>query len=229
MERLILSWSGGKDSAMALRELRRDQNYEITGLLTTVTEGYNRVSMHGVPASLVEQQARAVGLPLVKMSIPPGASNELYELEMREVLARAREEGVSGVAFGDVFLEDIRHYREEKLSQVGMKAIFPIWKRNTHDLAIEFIKQGFRAVLTCVDSRRLDRSFAGRSFDETLLADLPSIVDPSGENGEFHTFVHAGPIFSEPILVRPGEIVLRENRFWYCDLIPDTRKQKLVS
>ena len=224
MERLILSWSGGKDSAMSLRELRRYHNYETTGLLTTVTEGYNRVSMHGVRASLVAQQASAVGLPLVKMSIPRGANNERYESEMREVLARAREDGVSGVAFGDVFLEDIRRYREEKLSQVGMKAIFPIWKRNTRDLTMEFINQGFRAVLTCVDSRRLDRSFAGRSFDKTLLADLPSSVDPSGENGEFHTFVHAGPIFSEPILVRPGEIVPRENRFWYCDLIPDTRK-----
>ena len=229
MERLILSWSGGKDSALALRELRRDQYCEITALLTTVTEGYNRVSMHGVRASLVEQQASAAGIPLVKMSIPPGAGNERYESEMRQVLTRARKKGVCGVAFGDVFLEGIRHYREEKLSQVGMKAVFPIWKMNTRDLAMQFIKQGFRAVLTCVDSQRLDRSFAGRSFDETLLADLPSSVDPSGENGEFHTFVHAGPIFSRPILIRPGEIVLRENRFWYCDLIPETRRRKPVS
>ncbi len=221
VERVILSWSGGKDSAIAFKELHRDRRYEITSLLTTITEGYDRVSMHGVRVSVLEQQVRALGIPLLKVCIPQRASNERYESAMREVLTRALADGVAGVAFGDVFLEDIRQYREDKLSQLGMKAIFPIWKRNTQELAVSFIKDGFNAILTCVDSQRLDQSFVGRLFDESLLRDLPSSVDPSGENGEFHTFVCAGPIFSQSIPVRRGEIILRENRFWYCDLIPD--------
>jgi len=220
-EKTILSWSGGKDSAIALMELSRDLRYEIKSLLTTVTEGYDRVSMHGVRVSLLEQQAQALSLPLVKVRIPQGASNEQYDSAMREVLTRAQADGVTAVAFGDVFLEDIRHYREERLSQVGVKAVFPIWKRDTRELADSFIKTGFRAILVCVDSKFLDGSFVGRTFDGSLLADLPRNVDPCGENGEFHTFVYAGPIFSRSIPVRRGEIVLRENRFWYCDLLQE--------
>jgi uncharacterized protein (TIGR00290 family) len=220
-EKVILSWSGGKDSAMALRELLRDPRYEVTSLLTTITKGYDRVSMHGVRLSLLDRQAEMLGLPLVKVSIPQAPSNEQYESAMREVLERQRNEGVTAVAFGDIFLDDIRRYREEKLSQLAMKAIFPIWNKDTRELAQEFINAGFRAILTCVDSKQLDGSFVGRTFDESLLGDLPSGVDPSGENGEFHTFVYDGPIFSQSIPVRKGEIVLRENRFYYCDLLPD--------
>jgi len=219
VEKTILSWSGGKDSAIALMELSRDPRYEIVSLLTTITEGYDRVSMHGVRVSLLEQQAEALRLPLLKVVIPQGATNEQYESIMREVLTRAQSDGVTAVAFGDVFLEDIRHYREEKLSQLCLKAAFPIWKRDTHELSTSFMKVGFRAILVCVDSKFLDRSFVGRSFDESLLADLPIGVDPCGENGEFHTFVYAGPIFSHSIPVRTGEVVLREDRFWYCDLL----------
>ncbi|HXZ98132.1 MAG TPA: diphthine--ammonia ligase [Candidatus Acidoferrum sp.] len=220
VERVNLSWSGGKDSALAFRELSRDPRYEVRSLLTTVTEGYDRISMHGVRIPLLDQQANALRLPLVKVPIPQSANNEQYESKMREALARERANGVTTVAFGDIFLEDIRRYREEKLSQVGMKAIFPIWKRDTRELALEFINAGFRAILTCVDSKQLDGSFVGRTFDRSLLEDLPSKVDPCGENGEFHTFVYSGPIFSQPIPVRKGEIVLRENRFYYCDLLP---------
>jgi uncharacterized protein (TIGR00290 family) len=224
VETVVLSWSGGKDSAMAFRELSRDPRYKIRSLLTTITEGYDRVSMHGVRISLLERQAEALGLPLVKVSIPQASNNEQYESAMREVLVREHIDGVSAVAFGDIFLEDIRQYREKRLNQVGIKAVFPIWKRDTRELALEFINAGFRAILTCVDSKQLDGSFVGRMFDRSLLRDLPSGVDPSGEKGEFHTFVCAGPIFSKSICVRKGEIVLRENRFYYCDLLPDTEE-----
>jgi len=220
VQKVILSWSGGKDSAIAFIELSRDPRYKIGSLLTTVTAGYDRVSMHGIRVSLLEEQANSLGLPLIKVTIPQGSSNEQYESAMRKILTRAQADGVTAVAFGDLFLEDIRRYREEKLTQVGMKAVFPIWKRDTRELANSFLKAGFKAFLVCVDSKFLNRSFAGRAFDESLLADLPHDVDPCGENGEFHTFVHAGPIFNRPVLVRLGEIVLRENRFWYCDLLP---------
>jgi uncharacterized protein (TIGR00290 family) len=223
VETVILSWSGGKDSAIAFGELSRDPRYEVRSLLTTVTEGYDRISMHGVRVSLLDQQASALGLPLVKVPIPQAANNEQYESRMREVLTGECAHGVRTVAFGDIFLEDIRRYREERLSQVGMKAIFPIWKRDTRELAVSFIDAGFRAILTCVDSKQLDGSFVGRTFDHSLLRDLPSGVDPCGENGEFHTFVSAGPNFSQPVPIRKGEIVVREDRFYYCDVLPDTQ------
>ena len=218
-EEVALSWSGGKDSAMAFTELACDVRYKIASLLTTVTSGYERISMHGVRISLLEEQASSLGVPLVKVTIPEASSNEQYESAMRNVLTQIQADGVNTVAFGDLFLEDIRRYREERLSHVGIKAVFPFWKRDTRELADSFLKAGFKAILVCVDSKFLDRSFVGRTFDESLLADLPSGVDPCGENGEFHTFVHAGPIFNHPIPVRSGEVVLRENRFWYCDLL----------
>jgi len=218
-QKVVLSWSGGKDSALAFMELSHDPCYTIESLLTTITSGYERISMHGVRVSLLEQQADSLGVPLIKVTIPQGSSNAQYESAMHSVLARANADGVTAVAFGDLFLEDIRQYREEKLSQVGMKAVFPIWKRNTRELANSFLKAGFKAILVCVDSNSLDGSFVGRAFDESLLVDLPPGVDPCGENGEFHTFVHDGPIFNHPISVRVGERVLRENRFWYCDLL----------
>ena len=224
IETVIVSWSGGKDSARTLNELTHDPHYRIRSLLTTITEGYDRISMHGVRDSLLDRQAEAVDLPLLKVPIPQAASNRQYEDRMREVLVREHVNGARAVAFGDIFLDDVRRYREEKLSQVGLKAIFPIWKRDTRELAVEFIKAGFRAILTCVDSRQLDGSFVGRTFDHSLLSELPVGIDPNGENGEFHTFVYAGPIFRQPIPVRRGEIIVRENRFYYCDLTPDTRE-----
>jgi len=217
-ERVILSWSGGKDSALALEELRGDQHYLIMALLTTVTEGYDRVSMHGIRVSLIRRQAEAIGIPLETVLIPQSASNDEYESRMRKILTRAQADGVTAVAFGDVFLEDVRRYREEKLAQVGMKGLFPLWKKNTIDMARKFVESGYRAILTCVDSHHLDRSFVGREFDERLLSDLPRDVDPCGENGEFHTFVYDGPILRTPISVRKGDVVFRETRFWYCDL-----------
>ncbi len=218
-KRVILSWSGGKDSTLALEGLRRDPHYSITALLTTVTEDYERVSMHGTRVSLVKRQAEAIGIPLETMPIPRGAGNDEYESRMRKMLTRSRADGVTAVAFGDVLLEDVRRYREERLAQVGMKGLFPLWKNNTTDMARNFIEAGYRAILSCVDSHHLDRSFVGREFDEQLLSDLPGGVDPCGENGEFHTFVYAGPILRRPVPVNKGEIVFRENRFWFCDLI----------
>ena len=218
-QKVILSWSGGKDSALAFMELSRDPRFTIEFLLTTVTSGYERISMHGVRVSLLEQQADSLGVSLIKVTIPQGSSNAQYESAMHKVLAKVWADGVTAVAFGDLFLEDIRKYREEKLSQVDMKAVFPLWKRDTHELARGFLNAGFKAILVCVDSKSLDGSFVGRAFDESLLTDLPPVVDPCGENGEFHTFVYDGPIFNHPISVRHGETVLRENRFWYHDLL----------
>ena len=219
-EKVILSWSGGKDSALALYELEKTESYEITALLTTVTQGYDRISMHGVQRILLERQAECLGFPLEKVFISKDSSNKDYESKMREVLEKYVHDGVSCVVFGDIFLENIRKYREENLSKIGMKGIFPIWKRDSGELAHTFIDLGFAAVITCVDSDVLDKTFIGKAFDESFLSKLPSTVDPCGENGEFHSFVYDGPIFREPILHTKGEVVLRENRFYYCDLTP---------
>jgi uncharacterized protein (TIGR00290 family) len=220
-EPVILSWSGGKDSAMALRELRRGGTYDVRALLTTVTEGYERISMHGVRRVLLEQQAHALGLPVEVVSIPKDCSNEVYGARMREVLERCRAAGIRSVAFGDLFLEDVRRYREDNLAQVGMRGVFPLWERDTAELARTFVDLGFKAVITCVDSHMLDGGFVGRSFDAHFIADLPSTVDPCGENGAFHSFVTDGPIFCHPVRVRKGETVVRDERFYYCDLIGD--------
>ena len=217
---MILSWSGGKDSALALYELEKTESYEIAALLTTVTQGYDRISMHGVQRILLERQAECLGFPLEKVFISKDSSNEDYESKMREVLEKYVNDGVSCVVFGDIFLEDVRKYREDNLSKMGMKGIFPIWRRDTRELAHTFIDLGFTAVITCVDSDVLDKTFIGKAFDESFLSKLPSTVDPCGENGEFHSFVYDGPIFREPILHAKGEVVLRENRFYYCDLTP---------
>jgi len=219
-EKVILSWSGGKDSALALYELEKTESYEIAALLTTVTQGYDRISMHGVQRILLERQAECLGFPLEKVFISKDSSNEDYESKMREVLEKYVNDGVSCVVFGDIFLEDVRKYREDNLSKMGMKGIFPIWRRDTRELAHTFIDLGFTAVITCVDSDVLDKTFIGKAFDESFLSKLPSTVDPCGENGEFHSFVYDGPIFREPILHAKGEVVLRENRFYYCDLTP---------
>ena len=219
-EKALFSWSGGKDSAIALYEIQKSKSYEILALLTTITEDYDRVSMHGLRRILLEQQAKSLGISLEKVFITKDASNEEYESKMKEALLRYKNAGVHSVVFGDIFLQDIRKYREENLSKIEMNGVFPIWRRNTTALAHTFIDLGFKAITICVDSNVLDKRFAARDFDKQFLSQLPPTVDPCGENGEFHSFVYDGPSFRENILFKKGEIVLRDNRFYYCDLIP---------
>ncbi len=207
---LAMSWSGGKDSALALHEL----SAPVSALVTTITADYERISMHGVRRELLRRQADAVGLALVEVEIPVGCSNVVYEQRFAAALTEFEM-----VAFGDLFLSDIRSYRERQLGALGKRAVFPVWGRDTTVLAREFIAAGFEAILVCVDPRQLDRSFAGRRFDADLLTDLPPGVDPCGENGEFHTFVDAGPIFDAPIACAPGEVVERDG-FVFCDVLP---------
>jgi uncharacterized protein (TIGR00290 family) len=219
MDRVLVSWSGGKDSAMALSEALKSGNYEVVALLTTVTRDYDRISMHGVRRALLKQQAESLGLKLEEVFITKDASNAEYESSMGKVLSKYKELGVSSVVFGDIFLEDLRKYREEKLSQLNMHAIFPIWKVETNELARRFMGAGFKAVTTCVDTNVLGKEFVGREINEDFLSELPGGVNPCGENGEFHSFVYDGPVFKKPIAFSLGEKVLRENRFYYCDLV----------
>lgn len=219
-EKALFTWSGGKDSAFALYEAQRSRRYEIAALLTTITEDYDRISIHGVRRDLLEQQTDALGLLLERIHIPADASNEAYEAKMEAVLEKYLREGVSAAIFGDIFLADLRKYREDNLARIGMKAIFPIWKRDSRELAHAFVNLGFKAVITCIDSQVLDKTFAGREFDELFISELPPEVDPCGENGEFHSFVYDGPMFHRAVAFRKGEIVLKNNRFYYCDLIP---------
>jgi len=214
---LALSWSGGKDSALALWVLGREHGIVPRALITTVTDDYDRVSMHGVRRSLLALQAGAVGLPLVEIEIPIGCTNDAYEQRMTDALASEPLRSVEAVAFGDLFLEDVRSYREGRLATAGKRGCFPLWHRDTTTLARQFIDSGFEAIIVCLDPAKLDRSFAGRKFDRRLLADLPAGVDPCGENGEFHTFVHAGPILAAPIDVQVGETVERDG-FVFTDL-----------
>src|SRR3984893_8782974 len=216
---ILFCWSGGKDSAMALHALLED-NVRIAALLTTVTETYDRISMHGVRRELLVQQAQSIGLPLDEVRIPPQCVNPIYEARMEEPLRVHYDAGVRAVAFGDIFLEDLRAYREKNLARIGMTALFPILKRDPPELIRYFHSVGFRACAACVDPKVLDPSFAGRELDQEFFRDLPPNVDPCGENGEFHTFVFDGPIFRKPIPVRPGEIVERDS-FIYCDLLSD--------
>jgi uncharacterized protein (TIGR00290 family) len=219
-ERILFTWSGGKDSAIALYELQRTNNYEISALLTTVTEDYDRISMHGVRRILLERQAESLGIPLEKVYITKNASNDEYEAKMRDKLMEYKSRGVLSVAFGDIFLEDLRKYREENLSKIGMKGVFSVWKRDTTELAHTFMGLGFKAIITCVDSDVLDKRFVGRVYDKQFLHELPSSIDPCGENGEFHSFAYDGLIFRERIAFTVGDIVLRDSRFYFCDLIP---------
>ncbi len=219
-ERVLCSWSGGKDSAMALKDVLGRPEYEVAALLTTVTEDYDRISMHGVRRSLLRQQADSLGLPLEEIGISKRSSNEEYESKMAEALIRYKDAGSTSVVFGDIFLEDLKQYRENNLAKIGMKGIFPLWKQDTHELVRRFIELGFRAVVVCVDTQTLDRSFAGREIDEEFVRRLPETVDVCGENGEYHSFVYDGPIFKTRISHTLGEVVLREDRFCYCDLVP---------
>jgi uncharacterized protein (TIGR00290 family) len=214
---LALSWSGGKDSALALLALRSEVGRDPCALITTVTDAYNRISMHGVRRELLALQAQELGLPLVEVLIPVSCPNEVYDARMHGAFASPRLRSVAEVAFGDLFLEDVRAYREGRLAAAGKRGLFPLWGRDTKQLARRFIKAGFQAVLVCVDPRTLDPSFAGRSYDERLLAELPPEVDPCGENGEFHTFVHGGPIFRRPIACALGDIVERDG-FVFADI-----------
>ncbi len=220
-EPVLFCWSGGKDSALALHALQQRTDERVTGLLTTVTEGYDRISMHGVRRSLLLRQAEALGLPLHEVCIPPQCVNPIYESRMERSLRAQLAAGVQTVAFGDIFLQDLREYRESNLARLNIRAIFPIWKRDTRELAREFGYLGFRAIAVCIDPKKLDRSFAGRELTPQFFADLPENVDPCGENGEFHTFVFAGPIFSKTIAVQRGEVVDREG-FTFCDLKEQT-------
>lgn len=217
MSRAIISWSGGKDSALALYHACR--SFDVVGLLTTVTAEVERISMHGVRRSLLEQQAEALGIPLCPVVISKNSSNDEYESKMTAALDAFHRDGIEQVICGDLFLEEIRRYREERLFRDKMQGVFPLWQRNTGELAREFIALGFKAVLCCVDTTQLPGEFAGRLFDDALLRDLPAAVDPCGENGEFHSFVFEGPIFKHPIAWTPGEKVLRDERFMFAELM----------
>jgi uncharacterized protein (TIGR00290 family) len=216
-EKAVVSWSGGKDSALALFLAQAD--FEIAGLLTTVTDGFDRISIHGVRTGLLERQAQSLNLPLQQVVIPQSCSNAEYEARMCAALEENRRLGVTRVICGDIFLEDVRRYREERLFQ-GLKGVFPLWRQNTTELAGRFQSLGFEAIVCCVDTAVLDRKFTGRNYDRQFVADLPAGIDPCGENGEFHTFVIDGPNMTDRLHCRLGDVVLREERFCYCDLLP---------
>ena len=220
--RALLSWSGGKDSALALAALAADANVEVVGLLTSVTRGYDRVSIHGVRRALLEAQAAALQLPLTEIALEPQCTNAAFEAAFLAAVARARADhaNISAIAFGDLFLEDVRAYRERLLRGTGLTSVFPLWGEPTPALAERCCDLGIDARLVCVDTTQLAAEFVGRSFDRALLADLPASVDPCGERGEFHTFVANGPGFHVTVPYTVGEIVRREERFVYCDLLP---------
>jgi uncharacterized protein (TIGR00290 family) len=217
--KLLLSWSSGKDSAWALHRLRQGDAFEVVGLVTTVNQSFQRVAMHAVREVLLERQAASAGLPLWKVPIPHPCSNDRYAEAMTDLLERGRRAGVSAMAFGDLFAEEIRRYREEQLEGRGIEPLFPLWGLPTAELAREMVDAGLGARITCLDPRRMPRSFAGREFDTDLLGELPDGVDPCGEHGEFHTFAHRGPMFRTPIAVKPGEINERDG-FVFADLLP---------
>jgi len=239
----IFNWSGGKDSSLTLYYVLNTKEFDVRYLLTSVNQKFQRISMHGVRVELLDQQAQSIGIPLKKLMFPEMPTMESYNQVMKEALMQFKSEDIHASIFGDIFLEDLREYREKQLKKVKMKGIFPIWKRPTSELVQEFIKLGFKAIVVCVNDRFLDQSFVGREIDHRFLNDLPCNVDPCGENGEFHSFVYAGPIFSHPINVKRGDIVHKKyqpckkekfednngykghdnvfkNGFWYCDLLP---------
>lgn len=215
----FLSWSSGKDAAFALHEVRSSASARIVGVLTALNETSDRVQTHGVRHGLLDRQVEALGLPAVKVMLPSPCPNAVYEARMEEAFDRLKAEGVRHVVYGDLFLEDIRAYRKKQVEAAGMQALFPLWGRDTRDLARAMVASGLKACVACVDTKRLDRSFAGRSFDENFLRDLPAGIDPCGENGEFHTVVTASPIFAAPIATSIGEIVEKDG-FAFADVIP---------
>ncbi|MCX7966942.1 MAG: diphthine--ammonia ligase [Armatimonadetes bacterium] len=219
--RVVMAWSGGKDSAMALAKASTDENLQVVGLLTTISLPYDRVTMHGVRRSLVQKQAERIGLPLKIVWLPPKPSNEVYDNIMNEAMLKLKAQGVEGVVFGDIHLSDVRNYREARLAEIGMKAVFPLWNESTEKLVKNFIAEGYAAIVTCVDSKVLPKEFCGRWLDEDFFSSLPEGVDPCGERGEYHSFVTNAPFFSAPIRVRVGERVQR-NGFVYCDIEEET-------
>jgi len=242
LNKALFNWSSGKDSALALYKIQQNPEFEINCLLTSVNQQFQRISMHGVRVELLEQQAESIGIPLEIMQIPEMPTMEVYENVMQKTLEKLKNKGITHSVFGDIFLEDLRQYRENKLATMGFKGVFPIWKIPTHDLIHEFIALGFKTIVICVNEKYLDKSFVGRIIDQQFIDDLPENVDVCGENGEFHTFSFDGPIFSKPIDFQIGEIVYRKYEkpkqdssntacdtddttaydygFWYCDLIP---------
>ncbi|RAJ04014.1 uncharacterized protein (TIGR00290 family) [Chitinophaga skermanii] len=240
MQRAFLNWSGGKDASFALWHMQQQQQYKVSYLFTTLSQAYKRVSMHGVREELLDAQAASIGIPLVKAYLPENASMEDYNHIMTNTLTGLQAQGISNAVFGDIFLEDLRKYRETQLAQIGMQGIFPLWQKNTRQLVLDFNAAGFKTVIVCTNAKYLDASFAGRVLDEQCLADFPPNVDPCGENGEFHTFVYDGPIFSTPIDFQLGETVTRyyeparneddcykkdaekdwDTAFFYRDLLP---------
>ncbi|KMQ59293.1 ATP-binding domain-containing protein [Chryseobacterium angstadtii] len=230
----VFNWSSGKDSALALYKILQENRIEVSTLLTSINQEFQRISMHGVPISLLEKQAESLGLPLIKMELPKEPSMEEYREIMNTTMSQIQEMGITQSVFGDIFLEDLRKYREDQLNSIGMEAVFPLWKLNTTDLIHEFLDLGFKTIVTCVNETYLDKSFAGRIIDKDFIRDLPENVDPCGENGEFHTFSFDGPIFKEAISFEIGETVKKtypkpksdsedengEYVFWFCDLIP---------
>ena len=227
MERvpLVLAWSGGKDSALALDRLRHDARFEPVALLTTLTSEYDRVSMRGVRRDVLEAQVAAIGLPLETMTIPPSADNAVYLERFADALSRlaGARPGLATIAYGDLFLEDVRAFRERQLAPLEWTPVFPLWGEDTTRLARDFVARGFRAVLTCVDTQQLDARYAGAAYDDALLDALPPGCDPCGERGEFHTLVHDGPIFAKPLRIEAGERLMRDGRFAYCDFMPAGR------
>ena len=222
-EKVVVAWSGGKDSALTLHEVLNSGSYQVLELLTTVTKDNDRISIHDVQRILLEQQAQALRIPLEELFIPKGATDAEYEDNMLKSLKKHRDNGVSSVVFGDIFIEEIKKYREYLLEKVGMNGVFPLWKKDTRKLARTFISLGFEAVITSVDSIVLGKNFAGRKYTKKFLMDLPANVDPCGENGEFHTFVYNGPIFYDKIYFKKGALTLKDNRFYSCDLLVDKR------
>ena len=218
---VAVAWSGGKDSTLTLAALLDDPGYQVVALVTTVTTGHDRVSIHGIRRSLLAAQAAALGLPVFEACIPPNSANDTYEKAFHESLRQVQSvyPGIRHIAFGDLFLADVRAYREALLPRLGWKGVFPLWGRDTAILADEFIAAGFKAILCCVDTTQLSADFSGRAFDQQLIADLPPGVDPCGERGEFHTCVYEGPLFRRAVQLRRGAQVLREQRFQYCDLV----------
>ncbi|MEE9363663.1 MAG: diphthine--ammonia ligase [Cellulophaga sp.] len=246
MQKAYFNWSSGKDSTLALYKVLQEKEYSVEQLVTAVNNDFNRVSMHGLRASLLEEQVKSIGLPLYEIELSGDISMQTYDSRMRLETEKLLKQGFKYAIFGDIFLEDLRLYREEKLLEVGINAVFPLWKQDTKALLLEFLSLGFKAITVCVNAKFLDESFVGREVNEQFLADLPENVDPCGENGEYHTFVYDGPIFKYPILFEIGEKVKRgyepskdgndcykkkptwDFSFWYCDLLPiDTEKFKI--
>jgi len=218
MEKVVISWSGGKDSILTLQELQTSGSYEVVSLLTTITEGYNRISMHGVQTILLEHQAESLGISLHKVYIPKNANNESYEKSMIEALSIYPTRGVRTIAFGDVFLEDVREYRENLVAYTQLQSIYPVWKKDTTLLLKDFLHNGYKSVIVCIDTEKLHESYLGTTIEETFIDSLPEAVDPCGENGEFHTFVYDGPGFKHPVRFTKGDIEKRD-RFSFCDLL----------